>query len=132
MNPTSKKITLIFACFICLMNTACTTIKPVYNTPEATIASQLEPGDRVSITFINDRAKEITITEVNETGIKGTLYKASKVQPKGAIVEAEWGEVYSIETVKISAIKTAGATVGVAVAIPFVAAGLLLAGFAGG
>ena len=45
---------------------------------------------------------------------------------------ADWQDIYTVETVKISAIKTAGAAVGVVVAIPFLAVGALFAGAAGG
>jgi hypothetical protein len=110
------------------MTTACTTIKPVYDDPQASIASQLKPGDRVRITLINDRSKEISITAVDETGIKGTTYKASTIQPKGALVEEEWADVYSVETVKISPIKTAGAAVGIAAAVPLLAIGVIFMG----
>ena len=113
------------------MNTACTTIKPVYNNPQASIASQLKPGDRVRITLINDRVKEINVTEVDETGIKGTVHKASTTQRKGATVDEEWADVFSIETVKISPIKTAGAAVGIVAAIPFLALGLVFMGAGG-
>ena len=131
MNRINSKITLVIACFVCLMNTACTTIKPVYSDPQATIASQLKPGDRVRVTLINDRVKEINVTEVDETSIKGTVHKASTTQRKGAIVEEEWADVFSVETVKISPVKTAGAAVGVVVAIPFVALGLVFMGAGG-
>ena len=128
MNLTSRTAALIIASFFCMMNTACTTIKPVYNDPQASIASQLEPGDRVRITLINDRSKEISITAVDEAGIKGNIYKASTTERRGAVVEEEWADVYSVETVKISPIKTAGAAVGIAAAIPFIAIGALFMG----
>jgi len=131
MNRINSRIILVIACFVCLMNTACTTIKPVYNNPQASIASQLKPGDRVRITLINDRVKEINVTEVDETGIKGTVHKASTTQRKGAAVDEEWADVFSIETVKISPIKTAGAAVGVVAAIPFLALGLVFMGAGG-
>jgi hypothetical protein len=128
MNLTNRKAALIITSIFCLMNTACTTIKPVYNDPQASIASQLEPGDRVRITLINDRSKEINITAVDETGIKGNIYKASTTQRKGAIVEEEWADVHSVETVKISPIKTVGAAVGIGAAIPFIALGAVFMG----
>jgi hypothetical protein len=131
MNQINTKLTIIFACLICLLNTACTTIKPVYDDPQASIASQLKPGDRVRLTLINDRVKEVNITEIDEAGIKGTIHKNSTIQRKGAIVDEEWADVFSVETVKISPIKTAGAAVGVVAAIPFVALGLVFMGAGG-
>jgi hypothetical protein len=128
MNQTSRTTAILIASLICMLTTACTTIKPVYDNPQASIASQLKPGDRVRITLINDRAKEIDITEVDETGIKGLIYKSSSTQQKGAIVEQEWPDIFSVETVKISPIKTAGAAVGIVAALPFVALGAIFMG----
>jgi hypothetical protein len=128
MKQTSRTTAILIASLICMLTTACTTIKPVYDNPQASIASQLKPGDRVRITLINDRAKEIDITEVDETGIKGLIHKSSSTQQKGAIVEQEWPDIFSVETVKISPIKTAGAAVGIVAALPFVALGAIFMG----
>jgi len=128
MNQTIRRVAVGMAGLICMMNAACTTIKPVYNSPQASIASQLAPGDRVRITLINDRTKEINITEVDASGIKGVIHKASTTQRKGAIVEEEWVDIFSVETVKISPIKTAGAAVGIVAAIPFIALGAVFMG----
>jgi hypothetical protein len=124
----SRRTAVVIAALICMMNTACTTIKPVYDNPQASIASQLAPGDRVRITLINDRIKDVNITEVDTSGIKGTIHKASMTQRKGAIVEEEWADVFSVETVKISPIKTAGAAVGIVAAMPFLALGAVFMG----
>jgi len=128
MHQSKLKIIILMACLIGSMNTACTTIKPVYGGPGASIASQLKPGDRVRITLVNDRVKEINITEVDQTGIKGTIHKNSTTQRKGAIVEEEWADIFSVEAVKISPVKTAGAAVGIVAAVPFLALGLVFMG----
>jgi len=128
MNQTSRRVAVTIAGLICIMNTACTTIKPVYEDPPVSIASQLKPGDRVRITFINDRTKEIDVTEVDASGIKGTIHKGSTTQRKGAIAEEEWVDIFSVETVKISPIKTVGAAVGIVAAIPFLALGAMFMG----
>ena len=128
MNSRSRFSTLLIAFIACLSTMACTTIKPVYNAPDASIASQLKPGDRVRITLINDRVKEIRITEVDETHIAGVIYKDSPVQKKGSIVDEEWADVFSVETVKVSPAKTAGAAVGAAAVVSIVAVGLFMGG----
>jgi hypothetical protein len=120
MNQTSRISSILIASLICMLTTACTTIKPVYDNPQASIASQLKPGDRVRITLINDQAKEIDI--------KGLIHKSSSTQQKGATVEQEWPDIFSVETVKISPIKTAGAAVGIVAALPFVALGAMFMG----
>jgi hypothetical protein len=132
MNQTSRRTTIVIASLICIMNAACTTIKPVYDGPAASIASQLKPGDRVRLTFINDRTKDVSITEVDEIGIKGLIYKASNTQRKGATVDEEWAEIFSVETVRLSPVKTAGAAVGIVAALPFVALGFLFMGAGAG
>lgn len=115
-----------------LLTSACTTIKPVYQTPEQSFETQIEVGQKVRITYIDDVAKDIIVTELTATEIKGTLAKANKVLPKGAEVVADWRDVYAVETVKVSAIKTVGAGLGIIVAIPFLVVGGVLAVAAGG
>ena len=132
MSPISKTTSILIVALACLTMTACTTTKPVYNDRQATIASQLKPGDRVRITLINDRIKEIVITEVNEAEIKGTIHADSPTQRKGSIVVEEWADIFSVETVEISPLKTAGAAVGVAVAVPLVALGFVFLGAGAG
>jgi len=132
MSRILRKTTILMISGLFLLSTACTTIKPVYDLDDEPIASQVKVGDRVLLTYLDGRSKEINITEVTATEIKGTIHKNTRTQPKGAEVVADWQDVYTVETVKISAIKTAGAAVGVIVAIPFLAVGALFAGAAGG
>lgn len=132
MSKTLKITTTLMMSALFLLSTACTTIKPVYDLDDQSIASQVEAGDRVRLTYLDGRSKEINITEVTATEIKGTIHKNTGTQPRGAPVVADWQDIYTVETVKISAIKTAGAAVGVVVAIPFLAVGALFAGAAGG
>jgi len=108
MYPTNRRIAILFASLICMTTTACTTIKPVYEGPQASFASQLKPGDRVRITLINDRTKEINITEVDEAGIKGVIHKASTTSEnlthqdrgsgcrhsRGDSIPGSWRDVY--------------------------------------
>lgn len=132
MNKILTKTTILMLSGLFLMNAACTTIKPVYDLDDEPFASQIKAGDRVRLTYLDGRIQELNITEVSKTEIKGTIYKNTQTQPKGKEVVADWQDVYAIETVKISAIKTAGAAVGVVVAIPFIALGALFMGMGGG
>lgn len=127
-----KKTTILIASVLLLLNTACTTIKPIYDTDDATYSSQVKAGDRVRRTYLDGRVQEIRVTEVSEVEIKGTYYKNTRHRPKGAELTADWQDVQAVERVKISAVKTAGAGLGVVVAIPFIALGLLLTGGSGG
>lgn len=127
-----KKTTFLIASVLLLLNTACTTIKPIYNTDDATYSSQVKAGDRVRLTYLDGRVQEIRVTEVNEVEIKGAYYKNTLHHPKGAELTADWQDVQAVERGKISAVKTAGAGLGIVVAIPFIALGLLLTGASGG
>ena len=132
MNEKLRKTFILIMSGLFLLSAACTTIKPVYNIDEEPFASQVKTGDRVRLTFLDGRIQEIHITEVSETEIKGTIHKNTQTHPRGKEVVADWQDIYAVETVKISAIKTAGAAVGVVVAIPFLALGALFMGAAGG
>ena len=132
MNEKLRKTFILIMSGLFLLSAACTTIKPVYNIDEEPFASQVKTGDRVRLTFLDGRTQEIHITEVSETEIKGTIHKNTQTHPRGKEVVADWQDIYAVETVKISAIKTAGAAVGVVVAIPFLALGALFMGAAGG
>jgi len=128
MNRTSRRITIIIASAIFLTNAACTTVKPVYDVGPETYASQIEVGDRVRLTYLDNRSKEIRVTEISEAEIKGTIYKNTKREPRGHEIVADWRDVYGAEIVTISALKTAGAGVGIIVAIPLLAVGAVLFG----
>ena len=132
MNEKLRKTLILMMSGLFLLNAACTTIKPVYDLDEEPFASQVKAGDRVRLTYLDGRIQEINITEVSKTEVKGTIHKNTRTQPKGREVVADWQDVHAVETVKISAIKTAGAAVGVVVAIPFLALGALLMGAGGG
>ena len=132
MNEKLRKTFILMMSGLFLLNAACTTIKPVYDLDEEPFASQVKAGDRVRLTYLDGRIQEINITEVSKTEVKGTIHKNTRTQPKGREVVADWQDVHAVETVKISAIKTAGAAVGVVVAIPFLALGALLMGAGGG
>ena len=132
MNEKLRKTFIVTMSGLFLLSAACTTIKPVYDLDEEPFASQVKAGDRVRLTYLDGRIQDINITEVSETEIKGTIHKNTQTQPKGKEVVADWQDVYAVETVKISAIKTAGAAVGVVVAIPFLALGAIFMGASGG
>jgi len=132
MKQICRKTIILMMSGLFLMNAACTTIKPVYDLEDKSFASQVKAGDRVRLTYLSGRIEEINITEVSETEVKGTIHKNTRSRPRGLEIVADWRDIYTVETVKISAIKTAGAAVGVVVAIPFLALGALMAGAAGG
>lgn len=132
MTVSAKMISTFIIVAVLLANTACTTIKPVYNVGAESYASQVQAGDRVRLTYPNLRSREIVVTEVTETSVTGTVYKNSKHEPKGHVIVERWSDLDSVETVRISALKTLGAGVGVIVAIPFLVIGLLMFGASGG
>jgi len=132
MNNPTRKALILLSSILFLSNAACTTIKPIYADEQATVAEKIQVGDRVRLTYIDGREKDIDVTEVNDMEISGTLHKATLNQRKGAAVVADWKDIYGTETVQISPLKTAGAAVGIVAAIPLLAVGVLFAGAAGG
>lgn len=132
MNEILRKTFVLMLSGLFVLSAACTTIKPVYNLDEEPFAGQVKAGDRVRLTYLDGGIQEIRITEVSETEIRGTIHKNTQTHPKGKEVVADWQDIYAVETVKISAIKTAGAAVGVVVAIPFLVLGALFMGASGG
>ena len=128
MNGLIRKTLILLSSTLFLLTAACTTIKPIYADEHATLAEKIQVGDRVRLTYIDDRVKVIDVTKVSETEISGTLHKATLSQRRGAPVVADWRDVYAAERVRISALKTAGAAVGIIAAIPFLAIGVMVAG----
>lgn len=132
MNGIGNKAITTMASVLILFCTACTTTKPVYDVGPESYASQLKAGDRVRLSYLNGMVREIDTTEVSETEIKGTIHNNTLLEPKGMAIVADWRDIHAVETVKISALKTTGATVGAIVAIPIMAVGALLYGMGGG
>jgi hypothetical protein len=128
MKDRFRRTSILLMSGLFLLNAACTTIKPIYDVNQESFASQLKEGDRVRLSYLDGRVKEINVTAVSETEIKGTIHKNTQREPKGYAVVADWEDIHAVETVKISAIKTIGAGVGLVVAIPFIAVGALFAG----
>lgn len=128
MKDRFRRTSILLMSGLFLLNAACTTIKPIYDVNQESFASQLKEGDRVRLSYLDGRVKEINVTAVSETEIKGTIHKNTQREPKGYVIVADWKDIHAVETVKISAIKTIGAGVGIVVAIPFIAVGALFAG----
>ena len=107
-----------------LLNTACTTIKPIDLDERSSYAQHIRPGDKVRLLYLDGRVKEIKVTEINSMEIIGKL-------DTGGVVIADWRDIYEAESVTISPLKTAGAAVGIAVAIPVLALLALASGCTG-
>ena len=107
-----------------VMNTACTTTRAIDLDEQATYADRVQVGDKVRLLYLDERVREIRVTEVNGQEITGKL-------DNGGVVIAEWADIYEVEQVRISPLKTAGAALGIAVAIPVVAVLALASGCMG-
>ena len=83
MNNPTRKALILLSSILFLSNAACTTIKPIYADEQATLAEKIQVGDRIRLTYIDGREKDIDVTEVNDTEISGTLHKATVNQRKG-------------------------------------------------
>lgn len=124
----TTKAGYILLCGLFFLSTACTTVKPIYDVNEKSFAGQLKPGDRVRLTYLSGIVDDIRVTDVTEDEVRGTIYKGTLYEPKGHPVVAKWNQIDAVELVRISPLKTAGAGVGVVVAIPFLIVGALMAG----
>lgn len=106
---------LVFCILIAVLTTTgCTTIKPIDIDGPTTFAEQIKVGDKVRLAYLDERVREIRVIAVNDQEITGKL-------ESGGVVIADWRDIYDVEQVRISPLKTAGAAVGIAIAIPIIA-----------
>lgn len=109
MPTTTPLLTFMMAVF--LTNTACTTTRPIELDEHATYAGKVRVGDKVRLLYLDERVREIRVTATDDQQIIGKL-------DTGGVVIADWRDIYAVEQVRISPLKTAGAAFGIAVAIP--------------
>ena len=88
----------------------------------------LTAGDTVRLSYLNEQVREIRVTDVNEQRISGTLTASTAALPRGTEITTNWDEIYAVQSVKFSPLKTAGAAAVVVVAVPLLAVGLMVAG----
>lgn len=123
MKQPGKVLAVTTCCALFFLNAACTTTKPIDIDEQTTYAQKIAVGDRVRLLYLDERVKEIRVTEINPREITGKL-------ESGGVVIADWRDIYEAERVEISPIKTAGAAVGIVIAIPVVALLALMSGCA--
>ncbi len=121
--PLNKKLWVIVMA-VSMTNAACTTTQPIHLDEQATYADHVRVGDKVRLLYLDERVREIRVTEVSDQEIIGKL-------ESGGVVIADWQDIYAVEQVRISPLKTAGAAVGIAVAIPVLAVLALASGCMG-
>ncbi|MDH3532905.1 MAG: hypothetical protein OEO82_08240 [Gammaproteobacteria bacterium] len=92
-------------------NSACTTTRAIDVDPSSSYAQTIEVGDKVRLLYLDESVKEIRVLENNDQEITGKL-------ESGGVVIADWRDIYAVESVEISPLKTAGAALGIAIAIP--------------
>lgn len=127
-EPVMRHITTLLLTIILVFTSGCTSTRVVEPDQRGSYSAAVQPGDRIKVTTLDERVREIRVTEVTETKVQGTLTADTHVQRKGRPVSIEWADVYSVQEVKVSAMKTIGAGLGVVVAVPIIAA----AAFTGG
>ncbi len=126
MNRTGRKIVILISSVLFLLNAACTTIRIIDNGEETTYSEQIEVGDKVRLIYLDGRVKDIRVTAVSETEISGTPHDSRFKRAIGPGIDADWEDVYQAERVNTSVLKTAGAVLGVAIAIPVIVVGAVL------
>ncbi len=109
---------------VLLANSACTTTRPIDVDASSSYAQTVEVGDRVRLLYLDERVKEIRVLEINDQEITGKL-------ESGGVVIADWRDIYAVESVEISPLKTAGAALGIAIAIPVLVVLAVMSGCVG-
>lgn len=126
MSQAGRKIVILISSAMFLLNTACTTIKVIDDSEETTYAEQIEVGDKIRLIYLDGRVKNIRVTGVSETEISGTPHDSRFKQAIGPGIVAKWQDVYQAERVNTSVLKTAGAALGLVIAIPVLVVGAVL------
>ncbi len=128
MNGPTRKTLILLSSTLFLLSAGCTSIKTIDTGDESTYSQQIKVGERIRLTYLDGRVRDIHVTDINETEISGTIHEGGLKRTTGRGIVVDWRDVYVAERVKISALKTAGAAVGIVAAIPFLAVGVMMAG----
>ena len=107
----ANKRSILFVIVTLVFNAGCTTVRPIDGDEPTSYVQAIKVGDKVRLAYLDERVREIRVTEINDREIVGKL-------ESGAVVIADWQDIYAVERVTISPLKTAGAAVGIVVAIP--------------
>ena len=94
---------MIFATLVLSIigNAACTSIQTINASPGALHEHSVEPGDNVTLYFVDNTKKQITVTEVGESSIKGTDSNGLEVTVKyDALVAIQFEKFDGTETAK--------------------------------
>ena len=126
MNRTGRKIVILISSAMFLLNAACTTVKTIDDSEEKTYSEQIDVGDKIRLIYLDGRVRDIRVTAIDETKISGTPHDSKFKRAIGPGVVVEWTDVYQAERVKVSALKTAGATLGAVIVIPVIVVGAVL------
>ena len=126
MNRTGRKIVILISSAMFLLNAACTTVKTIDDSEEKTYSEQIDVGDKIRLIYLDGRVRDIRVTAISETEISGTPHDSKFKRAIGPGIVAEWTDVYLAETVKVSVLKTAGATLGLVIVIPALVVGAVL------
>lgn len=128
MNGLTRKALILLSSTLFLLSAGCTSIKTIDTAEETTYSQQIEVGERIRLTYLDGRVQDIHVTNINATEITGTIHQGGLKRTTGRGIVVDWRDVHVAERVKISALKTAGAAVGIVAAIPFLAVGVMMAG----
>ena len=107
----ASKRSILFVIVTLVFNSGCTTVRPIDADEPTSYVQEIKVGDKVRLAYLDERVREIRVTEIDDREIVGKL-------ESGAVVIADWQDIYAVERVTISPLKTAGAAVGIVVAIP--------------
>lgn len=81
-------------------NTACTSMASIDATPEAVVANDIQPGDKVKLVLKTGQSHDITVDDISQSAIAGTT-------DNGQQITAAFGDIRTIEARKFDGQKTA-------------------------
>ena len=101
-----RKIVVMTLSLALIANTGCTSLQTIQGTEAAVVEHGLKVGDKVRLYRSGHGPEDVRILKLSESELTAT-------RKDGTVIVVEWRDIYKLEVVKISTIKTAGAGVGI-------------------
>ncbi len=124
MKTMTRKIAVITLSLALIANTGCTSFQTIEATEAAVVEHNLKVGDKVRLHRFGHRTEDVRILKLSESELTAT-------RKDGTVIVVDWRDIRTLEVVKISAVKTAGAGVGIVVMTAVLGVMLLYLAFSG-
>ena len=108
MKTMIRKIAVMTLSLALIANTGCTSLQTIGATEAAVVEHNLKVGDKVRLHRLGYRTEDVRILKLSESEMTAT-------GKDGTVIVVDWGDIDTLEVVKIHPIKTGGAVVGIVV-----------------